>query len=98
MSSCKMQLRSYAGGVVHQRCSIGRALEEVGQTWSLLIVRECTQGATRFDEFQRELGIARNILTTRLQKLTELGILERFPLEDRANTSAHRWAKKAQDL
>lgn len=81
-----------------KRCSIARALDEVGQPWSLLIVRECTQGATRFEEIQRELGIARNILTARLQKLTELGVLERFPLEDRANTHGYRLTKKGEDL
>ena len=89
-----MQRKSFDG----MNCSIARALEEVGEWWSLLIVRECTQGSTRFDEFQRELGIARNILTARLQRLTEVGILERFPLEDRANTDGYRLTKKGEDL
>ncbi len=89
-----MQRKSFEG----MNCSIARALEEVGEWWSLLIVRECTQGARRFDEFQRELGIARNILTARLQRLTELGILERFPLEDRANTDGYRLTAKGEDL
>ncbi|MGH1574881.1 winged helix-turn-helix transcriptional regulator [Methylobacterium sp. P31] len=62
-----MQRKSFSG----MNCSIARALDEVGEWWSLLIVRECTQGARRFDEFQRGLGIARNILTARLQRLTE---------------------------
>lgn len=79
-------------------CSIARALEEVGEWWSLLIVRECTQGATRFDEFQKELGIARNILTVRLERLTQLGILERFPLEDRANAEGYRLTEKGEQL
>jgi DNA-binding HxlR family transcriptional regulator len=89
-----MQRKSFCG----MNCSIARALEEIGEWWSLMIVRECTQGATRFDEFQRELGIARNILTARLQRLTELGIIERFPLEDRANTDGYRLTKKGEDL
>jgi DNA-binding HxlR family transcriptional regulator len=89
-----MQRKSLCG----MNCSIARALEEIGEWWSLLIVRECTQGATRFDEFQRELGIARNILTARLQRLTELGILERFPLQDRANTDGYRLTKKGEEL
>src|ERR1700744_3197439 len=79
-------------------CSIARALDEVGEWWSLLIVRECTQGRRRFDEFQSELGIARNILTARLQRLTELGIIERFPLEERANTDGYRLTRKGEDL
>ncbi|MEI6003302.1 helix-turn-helix transcriptional regulator [Paraburkholderia bengalensis] len=79
-------------------CSIARALDEVGEWWTLLIVRECTQGATRFDEFQRELGIARNILTARLERLIELDILERFPLEERANTYGYRLTEKGSEL
>ncbi|HEY4219475.1 MAG TPA: helix-turn-helix domain-containing protein [Gemmatimonadaceae bacterium] len=89
-----MQRKSFQG----MNCSIARSLEEVGEWWSLLIVRECMQGATRFDEFQSELGIARNILTTRLDRLTELGILERYPLDDRANTDGYRLTAKGEDL
>jgi len=79
-------------------CSIARALDEVGEWWSLLIVRECTQGSMRFDEFQSQLGIARNILTARLARLTELGVLERFPLEGRANTDGYRLTQKGEEL
>jgi DNA-binding HxlR family transcriptional regulator len=79
-------------------CSIARALEEVGEWWSLLIVRECTQGATRFDEFQRNLGIARNVLTARLARLIELEIIERYPLQERANTYGYRLTEKGCDL
>jgi DNA-binding HxlR family transcriptional regulator len=89
-----MQRKSFSG----MNCSIAKSLEEVGEWWSLLIVRECTQGASRFDEFQSRLGIARNILTARLERLTSLGILERFPLEDRANTDGYRLTKKGDDL
>ncbi len=52
----------------------------------------------RFDQFQRELGIARNILTARLERLTELGIVERYPLPDRANTDGYRLTPKGEDL
>lgn len=83
---------------MQKNCSIGKALEEVGQGWSLLIIRELTQGATRFDEIQKELGIARNILASRLERLTELGIFERFPLPDRANTDGYRLTEKGADL
>lgn len=79
-------------------CSIARALDQVGEWWSLLIVRECTQGATRFAEFQSALGIAKNVLSTRLERLTELGILERFPLEERANADGYRLTKKGEEL
>jgi DNA-binding HxlR family transcriptional regulator len=89
-----MQRKSFSD----MNCSIARALEEVGEWWSLLIVRECTQGATRFDDFVRVLGITRNVLTVRLHRLTELGILERFPLEGRANTEGYRLTEKGEDL
>lgn len=79
-------------------CSIARSLDEVGEWWSLLIVRECTHGSARFDEFQSALGISRNILTSRLERLTELEILERFPIEERANTEGYRLTKKGEEL
>lgn len=83
---------------VDMKCSIARALEEVGEWWSLLIVRECTEGRARFDEFQKDLGIARNVLTDRLARLVELEILERFPLPDRANTDGYRLTRKGEEL
>jgi DNA-binding HxlR family transcriptional regulator len=89
-----MKRKSLAGS----DCSIARALDEVGEWWSLLIVRECTRGMARFDEFQSRLGIARNILTTRLERLTELDILERFPLDERANTDGYRLTQKGEEL
>jgi DNA-binding HxlR family transcriptional regulator len=89
-----MQRKSFTG----MNCSIARSLEEVGEWWSLLIVREMTQGASRFDQFQKALGIARNILTARLERLGELGIIERYPLPDRANTDGYRLTKKGEDL
>lgn len=89
-----MKRKSFTG----MNCSIARALEEVGEWWSLLIVRECTQGTTRFDEFQSHLGIARNVLTVRLERLTELGILERFPLESRSNAEGYRLTPKGEEL
>jgi DNA-binding HxlR family transcriptional regulator len=83
---------------VDMNCSIARSLEEVGEWWSLLIVRELTQGQYRFDQLQRELGIARNVLTTRLARLVELGIVERYPLPERANTDGYRLTPKGVDL
>jgi DNA-binding HxlR family transcriptional regulator len=58
-------------------CSIARALELVGEWWTLLILREAFHGTRRFHDFQRNLGIARNILSARLKKLVARGILER---------------------
>ncbi|HKV53028.1 MAG TPA: helix-turn-helix domain-containing protein [Candidatus Binataceae bacterium] len=58
-------------------CSIARALELVGEWWTMLILREAFLGTRRFRDFQRNLGIARNILSARLKKLVTRGILER---------------------
>ena len=59
-----------------QVCSIARALEVIGERWSVLIVRDAFLGRSRFSEFQRSLGIARNVLAQRLAHLVEEGVLE----------------------
>ena len=58
-------------------CSIAQALEVVGEWWSLLIVRDAFKGVRRFEDFQRGLGIARNVLAERLQGLVAEGVFER---------------------
>jgi DNA-binding HxlR family transcriptional regulator len=58
-------------------CPIARSLERVGEWWSILILREAFYGATRFDTFQKNLDIAPNMLTRRLNALVEEGLLER---------------------
>ena len=63
-------------------CSIARALDVVGEWWTLLIVRDAFLGVTRFDDFARRLGIARNVLTARLDKLVDEEVLERVPYEE----------------
>jgi len=79
-------------------CSIARALDEVGEWWSLLIVRECTLGTTRFDDFQRRLGIARNVLTARLNSLVEHGVLEKVLTEGSERRSEYRLTEKGEAL
>jgi DNA-binding HxlR family transcriptional regulator len=58
-------------------CPIARSLERVGEWWSMLIMRDALHGMTRFDEFQKSLGIAPNTLARRLNSLVEAGLLER---------------------
>lgn len=70
-----------------QVCSVARALEAVGERWSLLIVRDVQLGLHRFEDLRAELGIARNVLTTRLNHLVEVGVLERRPYSDHSQ----RW-------
>jgi DNA-binding HxlR family transcriptional regulator len=59
------------------QCPVARGLERVGEWWSILILRDAFQGSTRFDQFQKSLGIAPNMLTRRLNTLVESGLLER---------------------
>jgi DNA-binding HxlR family transcriptional regulator len=61
----------------NMQCPIARSLERVGEWWSILILRDALQGLTRFDEFQKSLGIAPNMLTRRLSTLVDSGLLER---------------------
>ena len=58
-------------------CPIARGLDRVGEWWSILILRDASQGLTRFDQFQKSLGIAPNMLSRRLDDLVEAGLLER---------------------
>ena len=67
----------------NQVCSIARSLEVLGERWTLLIVRDAILGLRRFDDFQHSLGVARNVLTDRLGRLVDAGILERVPYQDR---------------
>ena len=59
------------------QCPIARSLERVGEWWSILILRDAFMGLKRFDEFQKNLGIAPNMLTRRLNGLVESGLLEK---------------------
>ena len=68
-----MQRKSYEGSM----CPIARSLERVGEWWSMMILRDAFHGLTRFDQFQRSLGIAPNMLTRRLNALVEAGLLAR---------------------
>ncbi|MEA2124723.1 MAG: hypothetical protein QOI80_1505, partial [Solirubrobacteraceae bacterium] len=78
----------YPGDVLNrtyetQVCSAARALETVGERWTLLIVRDALLGVRRFEDFQRSLGIARNVLTDRLNRLVDANILTRVPYSER---------------
>jgi DNA-binding HxlR family transcriptional regulator len=86
--------REYSG----QQCSIARTLEIVGERWTLLILREAFLGVRRFDEMQADLGVARNILDTRLRRLVECGILDRVPYQERPLRHEYRLTDKGRDL
>jgi DNA-binding HxlR family transcriptional regulator len=68
-----MQRKSFG----NMQCPIARSLERVGEWWSILILRDAFHGLTRFDQFEKSLAIAPNMLTRRLNALVESGLLER---------------------
>ncbi|WP_328610500.1 helix-turn-helix transcriptional regulator [Amycolatopsis sp. NBC_00345] len=81
-----------------QACPIARAVDVLGEPWTLLILRNANTGTTRFDEFRGELGIADNVLSTRLGKLTEAGLLARVPYRDGGRTrDEYRLTKAGAD-
>jgi DNA-binding HxlR family transcriptional regulator len=79
-------------------CSIARTLEQVGDWWTLLIVREAFWGTRRFSEFQANLGIAPNVLTQRLHQLVSHGILEVTATSDNGRALDYRLSDKGRDL
>src|SRR5207248_2119574 len=89
-----MLKRDYEG----QNCSIARALEVVGERWTLLIVRDVFLGVRRFDALQENLGVARNVLTDRLNRLVEEGIVERVRYSERPERYEYRLTRKGREL
>jgi DNA-binding HxlR family transcriptional regulator len=81
-----------------QQCSIAGALEVVGERWSLLIVREVLLGVRRFDELQSDLGVARNVLQTRLTRLLDQGVLEKRLYQERPKRYEYLLTEKGLDL
>jgi DNA-binding HxlR family transcriptional regulator len=89
-----MQRKSFYG----MACPIARSLEHVGEWWSMLILRDAARGMTRFDEFQKNLGIAPNMLTRRLNGLVEAGFLERRQYSERPPRDEYLLTPRGQDF
>jgi DNA-binding HxlR family transcriptional regulator len=81
-----------------QTCSIARTLELVGERWTMLIVRDVFLGLRRFEDIRADLGIARNVLSTRLDRLVAAGLLERAPYQERPPRHEYRLTAKGLDL
>ena len=79
-------------------CSIANALDLIGEWWTILILREAFFGTRRFEDFQQHLGIARNILTARLRKLCDSGVLERVPIKAGAKRHEYKLTQMGRDL
>ncbi len=79
-------------------CPIARSLERVGEWWNMLILRDAFAGMTRFDQFQKSLGIAPNMLTRRLNGLVEAGLLERQPYSERPPRHEYMLTARGEDF
>ena len=82
----------------NKECSIARAMEVVGDRWSILLLREAYYGTRRFDEFQYYLGVAPNILSARLKKLVDLGMMTRVPLPEHGGRYEYVLTGKGRDF
>jgi DNA-binding HxlR family transcriptional regulator len=79
-------------------CPVARALSVIGDRWTLLIVRDCFLGKSRFDEFQKSLGITRHLLSDRLKRLVDQGVLEKNPYQQNPVRYDYRLTEKGRDF
>lgn len=79
-------------------CPVARSIDAVGDWWSLLIVRDALIGKRRFGEFQKSLGVAKNILADRLRKLVEADVLELVPASDGSAYKEYALTEKGHEL
>jgi DNA-binding HxlR family transcriptional regulator len=79
-------------------CPVARALDAIGDWWSLLIIRDAFHGKRRFGEFQRNLGLAKNILAARLKTLVGHGILDAVPAADGSAWQEYVLTEKGRNL
>ena len=81
-----------------QPCSVARSLAIIGDNWTLLVLRDCFLGVRRFDDFQQRLGVTRHVLSDRLRKLTEGGILDKVVYQQRPVRHEYRLTSMGRDL
>src|SRR3954464_1859767 len=82
----------------NMQCPIARSLERVGEWWSILILRDAFHGLTRFDQFQKSLDIAPNMLTRRLNALFDSGLLERRRYSERPPRDEYVLTERGRDF
>jgi len=80
------------------KCPVARTLDVVGDWWTLLIVRDALKGVRRFGEFQKNLGMAKNILSSRLREMVAAGIMEIRPAEDGSAHSEYHLTQAGERL
>lgn len=81
-----------------QPCSVARTLSVLGDRWTMLILRNAFMGVRRFDDFQRSLGLTRHVLSERLKRLVEHGILAKVPYVERQERFEYQLTEKGLDL
>lgn len=79
-------------------CSIACTLAVIGDRWTLLVLRDIFRGVRRFSELRNDLGIAKNILSDRLQKLVDHGVVEQVPYQERPLRHEYRLTAKGAEL
>lgn len=82
----------------HMDCSVAQTLDIVGEWWSLLILRNAFHGMRTFDAFQKQLDISSSVLSVRLKKLTEAGVLIKVPCSDDKRSFEYRLTPAGMDL
>jgi DNA-binding HxlR family transcriptional regulator len=79
-------------------CPVARAMSVIGDRWTLLIVRDCFLGKSRFDQFQASLGMTRHVLASRLKQLVEAGVLEKKAYSQRPPRYDYTLTEKGRDF
>lgn len=82
----------------NMQCAVAQAMDQIGDEWSILVIRDAFFGARRFSDFQKSTLIARNVLTDRLTKLVENGVFERVDVGTRGTRYEYQLTEKGKDL
>lgn len=86
------------GEIANAQCSMARVMDVVGDRWSILILREAYYGVKRFDEFTYYIGVAPNILSNRLKKLVDAGVMTRLPVPEHSGRYEYVLTEKGRDF
>jgi DNA-binding HxlR family transcriptional regulator len=84
--------------LAHLECSVANTVEVVSDAWTVLVLRDAFQGVRRFDQFVESLGIARNTLSSRLEKLVDAGMMKAEPYQDNPVRYEYRLTERGKDL
>ncbi|MFL9926878.1 helix-turn-helix domain-containing protein [Herbaspirillum lusitanum] len=98
MKTVKTEVSTQEYSSYAEHCPVGRSLDLIGDRWALLIVRDAMDGLRRFGEFQKNLGVARNILADRLKKLVDAGVLDSVPASDGSAYQEYVLSAKGEEL